>query len=72
LGDSKKTLKKKAETLINASKEAGLEINTENNKCVFLSHHQNAGQNHDIKTFNSSYESVAQFKYLGTTVTNQN
>jgi hypothetical protein len=37
-----------------------------------LSHHQNAGQNHDIKTANISSENEAQFKYLATTVTNQN
>jgi hypothetical protein len=37
-----------------------------------LSRHQNAGQNHDIKVGNKSYEDVAQFKYLGMTVTNQN
>jgi hypothetical protein len=32
----------------------------------------NAGQNHDIKTANRSFENVEQFKYLGTTVTYQN
>jgi hypothetical protein len=33
-----------------------------------------AGQNHDIKIANrySYFENVAQFRYLGTTVTNQN
>jgi hypothetical protein len=39
---------------------------------MFLSHHQNAGQSHDIKIANRSFENVAQFRYLGMTVTNQN
>jgi hypothetical protein len=37
-----------------------------------LSHHQNAGQIHGIKIANRSFENVAQFKYLGTAVANQN
>jgi hypothetical protein len=39
---------------------------------MLLSRHQNAGQNHNIKIGDRSFENVAQFKYLGTTVTNQN
>jgi hypothetical protein len=39
---------------------------------MLLSRHQNAGQNHDIKIANRSFENLAQFKYLGMTVTNQN
>jgi hypothetical protein len=39
---------------------------------MLLSHHQNAGQNHDIKTANRSLENVVQFRYLGTTITHQN
>jgi hypothetical protein len=38
---------------------------------MLLSHHQNVGQNQDIKVANRSFENVSQFKYLGT-VRNQN
>jgi hypothetical protein len=38
---------------------------------MLLSRHQNVGQNRDIKIANRSFENVSQFKYLGTTVTNQ-
>jgi hypothetical protein len=39
---------------------------------MLLSRHQNAGQNHDTKIANICFENVAQFRYLGTTITNQN
>jgi hypothetical protein len=38
---------------------------------MLLSRHQNAGLNHDIKIAYRSFENVSQFRYLGTTVTNQ-
>jgi hypothetical protein len=38
---------------------------------MLLSRHQNAGQNHDINIANRSFENVAQFKFLGTTATNE-
>jgi hypothetical protein len=59
------------ETLMDASKEAGLEINAEKTKYMLLSRYQNVGQNRDIKIANRSFENVPQFKYLGTIVTNQ-
>jgi hypothetical protein len=37
-----------------------------------ISRQQNVGQNRDIKIAHRSFENVSQFKYLGTTVTNQN
>jgi hypothetical protein len=39
---------------------------------MLLPRHQNVGQNWDIKIANRSFGNVSQFKYLGTTVTNQN
>jgi hypothetical protein len=32
----------------------------------------NAGQRYDIKIANRCFENVAKFRYLGTTITNQN
>jgi hypothetical protein len=39
---------------------------------MLLSRRRNAGQNHDTKIANRSFENMAQFKYLGMTVTDQN
>jgi hypothetical protein len=60
------------ETLTDASKEVGLEINVDKTKYMLLYRHQNVGQNLNIKIANRSLENVSQFKYLGTNVTNQN
>jgi hypothetical protein len=72
LGDNIYTIKKNSETLTDASKEGGLEINVEKTKYMLLSRQQNVGQNRDIKIANRSFENVSQLKYLGLTVTNQN
>jgi hypothetical protein len=39
---------------------------------MLLSRHQNAGQSRDIKKGSRCFENVAQFRYLGTTIRNQN
>jgi hypothetical protein len=39
---------------------------------MVMARDQNAGRSHSMKIDNSSIERVAEFKYLGTTVTNQN
>jgi hypothetical protein len=55
LGDNIDIRKKNTETLIDAGKEVGLEVNTEKTEYMFLSRHQNKGQNHDIKIANKSF-----------------
>jgi hypothetical protein len=39
---------------------------------MIMSSHPNSEQNQNIKTANESFENMAKFKYLGTTLTNQN
>jgi hypothetical protein len=72
LGDNIDTVNKNTETLIDVSKEVGIEVSAEKTKYMLLSHHQNAGKRYDIKIANRCFENVAKFRYLGTTITNQN
>jgi hypothetical protein len=69
LGDNTDTIKKNTETLID---EVALEVNAEKTKYMLLSRHQTARQNQNVKIGDRSSENVAQLKYLGTTVKNQN
>ena len=66
------TVKKQAEALLVGSKESGLEVNADKTKYMIMSGDQNAGRSHSIKFDNSSFESVEEFQYLETTLTNQN
>jgi hypothetical protein len=64
--------KKNTEALVIVSKEIGLEVNAEKTKYMVMSRDQNAVQNGYIQIGNKSFETVKQFKYLGTTLMNQN
>jgi hypothetical protein len=72
LGNSVNTIKDDSETLLEASRDIGLEINAEKTKYMIMSCHQNSGQNQNIRIANESFEKVAKFKYVRTTLTNQN
>jgi hypothetical protein len=65
------TIKKNTEALLNASKEAGLEVNTEKTKYMLMSRSQKIVQKHSMKIWNMSFKDVAKFKYLGTTLTDR-
>ena len=71
LGESVHTVKENTEALIVVKKEIGHEVNVDKTKYVVMSQDQNAGQNHSMKTDNSPFARVEEFKYLGTTLTNQ-
>jgi hypothetical protein len=64
LGDNINTINKN-KALIGANKEVGLEVNTEKPKYTLMSPHQNAGQNHNIKTAKGSFENMTKVQTFG-------
>jgi len=56
---------KNTEALLVSSKEIGLEVNSDKTKYMVMSQDQNAGQSHNIKIDNSSFERVEEFKIFG-------
>jgi len=64
------TIKRNIEVLVVAGKEVVWEVNADETKYLFVSGYQNAGQNHSMTI--SSFERVEQFRYLVTTIMNQN
>jgi hypothetical protein len=72
LGDSVNTIKENSETLLEAGRDIGLEINAEKTKYMIMSRHANSGQNQNIRIANESFENVAKYKYLETALRNQN
>ena len=58
--------------MIVTNKEIGLEVNVEKTKYMVMSRDQNVGRSQNMRIDNRSFERVEKFKYLGTTLKNQN
>ena len=63
LGGTTYTIKKSTEALVIASKENGLDVNADKTKYMVMSQDQNAGQSHNMKIDNSSFERLEEFRY---------
>ena len=65
-------VKENAVALVAAATEIGLEVSADKTKYIVMSRDQNAGRIYSVRIDNSTFEGVKEFKYLGTTLTNQN
>ena len=72
LGRSVHTIKKNTKALVFAGTEIELDVNADKTEYMVIYRDQNVGRSHNIKTDNCSFERVELFKYLGTTLMNQN
>jgi hypothetical protein len=72
LGGSVHTVRENAEALVVATKDIGLEVNTDKTKYMVMSRDRNAGRGDCVKIDSRSIERVEEFKYLGVTLTDQN
>jgi hypothetical protein len=63
-------INKVTETVIDSSKNFGLEVNVKETEYTMLSHHQNAGKNWDVNIEKTDHlKMYYEFKFLGMVVT---
>jgi hypothetical protein len=72
VGENLDTINKNTKALLDASKEVGLQVNQEKTKYMLMTCSQRIGQKQSIKRANRSFEDATLFKYLETTLTDQN
>jgi hypothetical protein len=72
VGENIDTIQNNTEDALGVSKEVGLEVNPEKTKYMLVSRCQKAGQEHSMQIANRSFEYVAKFRYLLTTLRDHN
>ena len=50
-----------------AGNDIGIEVNSDKSMYMVMIRDQNARESHNINIYNSSFERIEEFKYLGTT-----
>jgi hypothetical protein len=71
LGENIDTIQRNKDSVLDAGKKVGLEVNSEKTKYVLMSRNK-SGQKHNINIANRSFECLAKFTYLEKTLTVQN
>ena len=72
LGENLQTIRENTEIFVRASKDIGLEVNSDKTKYMITSRQQNIAQNKNKMIENLSFENVEKFTYLGVKVSNTN
>ena len=72
LRENLQTIRENTEIFIKASKDNGLEVNSEKTKYMITSRQHNIVQTQNMVNENLSFENVEKFKCLGVTITNTN
>jgi hypothetical protein len=55
-------VRKTTKAISEAGKEVGLEVNAEKTKYLFMFHHQNVGENHNLMIANKFFENTVKSK----------